>query len=118
MISRPLTSGVTDVENESRFVIAGYWPDYRAYIDINKSAYLMTDLILFSIQPKEDGLLKKDLCCLDDEILDKARAAKDINKSLNLLVSVGGGGRSAAFAEISGDEMRRNTFVQELKRFW
>jgi len=111
------TSGDTGAENESKFVIAAYWPDYRGYIDINKSASLLTDLILFSIQPDEDGLLKKDMCCLGAEILDKARAAKDLNKSLNLLVSVGGAGRSAAFAGISGDEMRRRVFVQELKRF-
>jgi len=104
-------------QKQSRFVIAGYWPDYRSYVDINKSSSSMTDLILFSIEPTDDGIIQEDFCCLSDDTIRKAKAAKNINSSLNLLVSVGGAGRSAAFAIISRDEMKRKSFAQELKRF-
>jgi hypothetical protein len=36
----------------SPFVIAGYLPDYRDYVDVNESAVLLTDVMLFSLTPE------------------------------------------------------------------
>ena len=52
------------------FVVGGYLPDYRAYINVNATAPFLTDLILFSIQPSGDG------CCLDENHYRLAREAQ------------------------------------------
>lgn len=104
-------------------ILAGYFPDYRAYIDIGTSTPHMTDLILFSIQPNLDGSVDgSKVCCLSGEHYETSRMAKKRpranRRSMNVLVSVGGAGRSDAFASISSNEGRRGTFIRNLKALW
>lgn len=78
------------------FKISGYIPDYRFYINLNNTAPFLTDLILFSVDPFMRCCLHKD----QYTIARKARAFKEENEgSLNLWLSVGGGGRSDGFLD-------------------
>jgi hypothetical protein len=43
------------------FLVGAYLPDYRAYLDVNKTAVILTDLILFSIEPMNS--------CLEESML-------------------------------------------------
>lgn len=52
------------------FVVGGYLPDYRAYINVNATAPFLTDLILFSVKPSGDG------CCLGENHYRLAREAQ------------------------------------------
>ena len=117
-------------EVKDDFRIAGYWPDYRSYIDINDSVGILTDIILFSIQPDDVKSIirdSSDVCCLGEDHYKKAREAraarearevKHENSSINLIVSVGGAGRSDAFRTISATRESRLRFIQDLKELW
>jgi len=99
-------TGDRRVGNENNDLsIAGYLPDYRFYINVNNTAPLLTDLILFSIQPNADGTLSS--CCLAPHHYEAARKAVAYHKEqqqssqsqqpLNLWLTIGGGGRSQFF---------------------
>jgi len=100
------------------FSIAGYLPDYRSYIDVNATAPFLTDLILFSIEPRTLATHLEGTCCLGENHYRIARLAqiykKERGAELRLWVSVGGGGRSEAFASIVADQDKRTNFIQEL----
>lgn len=102
---------------EQRTVIAGYLPEYRSYINVNASAQLLTDLILFSIEPKQDGSVT-ETCCLGFDHYEMARKAKSQSSNLRLWVSVGGAGRSQNFRRIVNDEARRKHFISQLQLLW
>ena len=63
-------------------IIAGYFPDYRSYIDVNEStAKLLTDIILFSITPTSDGTVDANgTCCLDNTHYTEVRKAQAFNE--------------------------------------
>lgn len=104
---------------QNDIVIAGYLPEYRNYININKPAKYLTDLILFSIAPNPSGTINgNSTCCLDSSHFEKARKARDSNHDLRILVSVGGGDRSNSFAELSSNKTGRSTLIQELVDLW
>ena len=107
-------------EEQSAFAVSGYLPDYRSYNGIKRSSSILTDLILFSIQPDElISVMSDKVCCLREEHYKKARDAKsEMNPSMDLLVSVGGGGRSDAFRYITETRERRLEFIQDLKLLW
>jgi len=103
------------------FIIAGYWPDYRTYIDIQTSSrQILTDIILFSIEPNTSKAIDSDgVCCVGKEQYEKARMARrNSNSSTNLLVSVGGGGRSNAMREITSSKEQRRKLIRELHNLW
>ena len=96
------------------FVIAGYLPEYRSYIDANPTSVHLTDLIVFSLSPHtvmslyDDGV-RPGGCCLEDHHFDQAREARDYKlrttgTNLRLLVSVGGGGRANGFKDIATNQ--------------
>jgi hypothetical protein len=77
----------------SPFVIAGYLPDYRDYVDVNESAVLLTDVMLFSLTPESIFLRYPSSsgggmtgggaegtggggCCLSSRHYDKIRKAR------------------------------------------
>ncbi|KAL9190375.1 hypothetical protein ACHAXT_007586 [Thalassiosira profunda] len=108
------------------FVVAGYLPDYRSYIDVNAAALHLTDLMLFSLTPAAvmryaDGE-KEGGCCLSTEHYEKVRTARQYKSKQNylagkmrLLLTVGGGGRSDGFKEIvSGGPKARQKFLKGL----
>jgi chitinase len=99
------------------FIIAGYLPGYRSYINVNNTARLLTDLILFSLEPDKLGALGG--CCLEDSHYQLARDARAhkkhfSNKELKLWISIGGAGRSDAFSHIAAIKSSRATFIQNL----
>ncbi|GMI16124.1 hypothetical protein TrLO_g4854 [Triparma laevis f. longispina] len=94
-----------------KFVVAGYLPEYRFYIDVSEASSHLTDLILFSIAPEHDGSLQY---FISEDNLRAARKAKHDNPGLRTIVSVGGGGRSKYFNSVASDGHLRQKFVNEL----
>ena len=104
------------------FVLSGYLPDYRSYINVNATAIHLTDLMLFSVTP--ETILSNDGCCLSSDHYDLIRKARSYkmeekNEVLWLLVTVGGAGRSNGFAEIiGGNAQLQGKFVDGLIKLW
>ncbi|EEC49496.1 chitinase glycoside hydrolase family 1 [Phaeodactylum tricornutum CCAP 1055/1] len=103
--------------NNTDFVVAGYLPDYRFYIDLNQTVLDLTDLLLFSVDAKPS--LLSDNCCLHADhfkIVQQARAFKQKEQSRDLRVwlTIGGAGRSSGFPALFGDTERQKTFLQKL----
>jgi hypothetical protein len=69
---------VVSIDSEETFAIAAYFPDYRQDFNVNITAPLLTDLILFSLEPKADASL--DGCCLKPEDYETARQARAYKK--------------------------------------
>ena len=128
-------ASATSDEPSPSFVIAGYLPDYRTYININATAPLLNDLMLFSLTP--ETILEYDEssgsggCCLSSEHFDKFREARAFKKNLldqveasnkqqlRLLLTVGGGGRSNGFHGIvMGDIDLQRKFAKNLVQVW
>mmetsp|Transcript_4170 Transcript_4170/g.9330 ORF Transcript_4170/g.9330 Transcript_4170/m.9330 type:complete len:245 (+) Transcript_4170:212-946(+) len=95
------------------FVIAGYLPDYRSYIDADRGSVHLTDLIVFSLSPrtvlKYEGGVPRDGCCLEGRHFDQARGAREFKlgtrgTNVRLLVSVGGAGRAEGFKDIAANQ--------------
>ena len=91
--------------NDVGFVISAYVL-YRD-IDYKYAAAQTSDLVLFSAEPTKTGGIKFHF---HDEKLSDART-KSAGK---LLLTVGGGGRSANFYAISSNERHRESFVHAL----
>lgn len=99
-------------------VIAGYLPDYRSYINVNNTAILLTDLILFSLEPSPDGTLE-GRCCLGSSHYQLAREARSYRAeaskgSLKIWLTVGGAGRSEGFRAFSKSQTGRDLFASNL----
>ena len=132
-------SAASDDIPSPSFVIAGYLPDYRTYININATAPLLTDLMLFSLTP--ETILEYDDskkasgsaggCCLSSEHYDKFRQARSYKnhllqqaeasnkQQLRLLLTVGGGGRSNGFNRVvMGDIDLQRKFAKNLVQVW
>jgi chitinase len=108
-------------------VVTGYVPEYRTGIDWNFYAQHLTDLILFSVEPLADGTIKSYFPIDDDgpaSALTKAQEAKkrSIGSShllpnsngINLLLCVGGAGRSGHFSTITSTKEKRTFFLNSL----
>ena len=93
------------------FRIAGYLPEYRVDGIGPEQVAGLTDLIVFSVSPRNDGSL--DAKAWPKHRLDKARKLADAAKA-RLLLAVGGWGRSAGFPGMAGNEQSRQRFVKEL----
>ena len=115
------------------FVIAGYLPEYRAYIDIDAAAIHLTDLMLFSLTP--ESIMKYSSqsgggCCLSSEHYDKIREAKSYKRNhhqrkneartdMRLFVTIGGGGRSDGFGHVvAGDSQVQLQFMEGIIQLW
>ena len=110
------------VSQEFGFIVAGYLPDYRSYINVNATAPFLTDLLLFSIQPPASTKLDGS-CCLGEDHYQIAREAQAYKLGqgygeLRLWVTAGGGGRSESFASIAADRELRSNFINELVQLW
>jgi len=82
------------------FVIAGYLPDYRLYIDLNHAAQYLSDVMLFSVEPSADGSLSG--CCVGADHFNALKTAEEwkensLSSPLHRWITVGGGGRSNHF---------------------
>ncbi|CAB9514369.1 Endochitinase B [Seminavis robusta] len=114
-----LLNGQVALANDD-FVVAGYLPEYRSYINVNNTAAVLTDLIVFSLQPDDQGNLGP--CCLEPHHFAQAREARAYKqeqfpdaKPLKLWMSIGGAGRSASFPKIVADQALREKFVRNIK---
>jgi len=99
-------------------IVAGYLPEYRSSVNVNNTATLLTDLILFSLDPGPDGILE-GRCCLEDSHYKLAREARShraqfSSKPLKIWITVGGAGRSESFLAISKSETKRDLFLSNL----
>ncbi|KAL3930665.1 MAG: hypothetical protein SGARI_004418 [Bacillariaceae sp.] len=108
----------TSNDNDNNFALAAYLPDYRVHAFVEQQLQsndppppLVTDLILFSLQPHSKGFLGG--CCLQPdhyEAIAKYRA--EIHPSVKLWVTIGGAGRGDAFPEIFKDEKIRTRLIK------
>ena len=121
---------IVAVRCDDDFVVGGYLPDYRTYININATAPHLTDLMLFSLTPEsvlqyaspESGK-SSEVCCLSSDHYDQIRKAKAYKKdhvlkkdeNLRLLLTVGGGERSKGFEDVvMGSTHLKEKFVKGL----
>eukprot|EP00585_Thalassiosira_rotula_P004662 CAMPEP_0196136952 /NCGR_PEP_ID=MMETSP0910-20130528/5085_1 /TAXON_ID=49265 /ORGANISM="Thalassiosira rotula, Strain GSO102" /LENGTH=422 /DNA_ID=CAMNT_0041397321 /DNA_START=85 /DNA_END=1349 /DNA_ORIENTATION=+ len=133
-----------DDDDAPSFVIGGYLPDYRNYININATALHLTDLMLFSLTPetilqssssssssstttKTEG--GGEGCCLSSDHYSKIRMARAYKKEqgekqkqhsgkIRLLLTVGGAGRSDGFRDIvTGTPRIQTQFLEKLVQF-
>jgi len=112
----------------SSFVIAGYLPDYRSYIDVNATAMHLTDLMLFSLTPESIILRTSSSspgegCCLSSDHYDQIRKARAYKRErrrrsserIRLLITVGGAGRSDGFRDVvTGKPQIQRQFLKNL----
>lgn len=107
------------------FIIAGYLPEYRSYINVNASSLHLTDLMLFSTTP--ETIMRSDKtggCCVSSEHFEMIRKARlykteKQNQQLRLILTVGGAGRSSGFAQIVGGGLQiQRKFVNEMVKLW
>ena len=98
------------------FRIVGYIPEYRHWDSLERWDEVLTDLtdaILFSIEASPSGELRS---------LDRLPSRERLNgilkiageRGTNVLVCLGGAGRSDGVAEAIADEASRNTLVRNL----
>ena len=129
-------------KDDAPFIVGGYLPDYRSYINVNSTAIYLTDIMLFSLTPESilqyDAAIKSGGdtpsddntsggCCLSSHHYEQIRKAKSYKREqqlhqrdnvndLRLLLTVGGGGRSNGFADFVVN--RQNEFVNGLVQLW
>lgn len=99
----------------ARFRVVGYLPDYRVdQIDASVGR-LLTDLVFFSVAPDPHGQFASK--ALDApktvELLKRLRNEQHVN----LILCVGGWGRSKGFAEIASTEKSRRQFAEGLTAY-
>ena len=100
----------------SRFIIAGYAPDYRLEsLDLSALAHNLTDVLLFSIAPTPQGTIDPGGITQIHHM--RAARAKKAAPHLRTLVSMGGGGRSAAFPQAVGSRQRREALAKALVKY-
>ena len=129
-------------KDDAPFIVGGYLPDYRSYINVNSTAIYLTDIMLFSLTPEPilqyDAAIKSGGdtpsddntsggCCLSSHHYEQIRKAKSYKREqqlhqrdnvndLRLLLTVGGGGRSNGFADFVVN--RQHEFVNGLVQLW
>jgi GH18 family chitinase len=97
-------------------VVAAYLPEYRWYVDLEAALRCcVSDLILFSVSPRDNGSV--DDHWIPSENIARARRAADAvpDRVVNVLLCVGGAGRSAGFAKATSTAKRRRRFVANLE---
>ena len=112
----PTTAAVVS-RNNNNFTVAAYLPEWRYeganFISICQT---VTQLILFSLEVEPTGQLS--VTSLNDrlprtELMMEARAATR-NAGAQLLVCIGGNGRSGGFSQAVSTSTRRQRFVNDL----
>lgn len=113
MIAGFAAVGVRADDPATNFALVGYLPSYRVDTFRPEQSRMLTDVILFAVEPRPDG-------SLDDSRLTPQvwrqfdRPIKD--GPVRRLVTVGGWGKSGAFASVTTEPKRRSRLVDELVR--
>ncbi len=99
---------------EQSFRIAGYLPEYR--VDALNASQVagLTDLIVFSVWPRDNGSIETK--AWPKHRLTKTRTLIAKTK-VRVLLAVGGWGRSAGFPGMAGNAQSRQRFAKELTAF-
>ena len=116
LVLSAIIAATSSEPSPSRFVIAGYAPDYRLEsLDLTALAHNLTDVLLFSIAPTPQGTIDPgDITQIHHM---RAARAKKAAPHLRVLVSMGGGGRSAAFPQAVGSRQRREALAKALVKY-
>lgn len=110
----PTNSLANETKSDNSFRITGYLPDYRFAEFTPDSAQLLTDLILFSAEPLEDGKLDtRRLTNCPWNTLHELKA----KHSVRLHLSIGGWERSTNFAKIASSHELRKSFTENVVNF-
>ena len=116
MLSAVVVAVTASEPSPARFVIAGYAPDYRLEsLDLSALAHNLTDVLLFSIAPTPQGTIDPGGITQIHHM--RAARAKKAAPHLRALVSMGGGGRSAAFPQAVGSRQRREALAKALVKY-
>ena len=116
MISAVVVAATASEPSPARFVIAGYAPDYRLEsLDLSALAHNLTDVLLFSIAPTPQGTIDPGGITQIHHM--RAARAKKAAPHLRALVSMGGGGRSAALPQAVGSRQRREALAKALVKY-
>ena len=108
--ARPMAATASE-PSPARFVIAGYAPDFRLEsLDLSALSHNLTDVLLFSIAPTPQGAIDPG-GITQIHHMRAARAKKAAPHLLRALVSMGGGGRSAAFPQAVDSRQRREALA-------
>ena len=97
---------ITSLQADTKLV--GYLPAYRN-LDVEK-VQLLTDLIIFSIEPQKNGQLKKDENVL--KLLEKIKGINNCRK----FICVGGWGKSENFKHVTLDPNVRKRFINTIEK--
>ena len=89
--------------------LVGYLPSYRN-LDLKKTS-LLTDLILFSLEPQKDGSFTIDERM--EKLLTKIQDIKNCRK----FICVGGWGKSTSFKTICSDPEIRKKLIENIYNF-
>jgi GH18 family chitinase len=92
-------------------VVAGYLPSYRAEGFRVEQAAALTDVILFSVEPRADGTI--DDSRLPPQMVRPLRE-KLAAQGCRVLLTIGGWGRSTPFGTVTADEELCGRLVQNL----
>mmetsp|Transcript_28750 Transcript_28750/g.58773 ORF Transcript_28750/g.58773 Transcript_28750/m.58773 type:complete len:397 (-) Transcript_28750:81-1271(-) len=95
--------------------VVAYLPEYRWYVDVEAAvSCCLSDLILFSASVEAGGRLGSHW--IPDSNVKRARVAADSvpGRTVNVLLCVGGAGRSAGFPAATRTKAKRRKLVQEL----
>lgn len=109
--------GTVCLVHASAIAIIGYVPDYRFNgIDWDKVVSQTTHLVLFSAEPRVDGLRNRDVIrsVLRPNSALSAALQKAGSGAPKLLVSVGGAGRSQEFPDVIGNKKTRKRLAKQL----
>lgn len=103
-----------DEPKPSTFDIVAYLPEYRISGFEPNSLEGVTDLICFSIEPRESGAL--DTSRIKPEMLETlGKACKQ--HGTRLAIALGGWARSNGFAKMAADAKARTKFISELTEY-
>jgi len=102
------------IKDGSFLKIVGYLPEYRIGSLHTDMFEYCTEIIYFSIEPASDGSLILRESTLED--LQKLTLMRG-NRDVRLLISLGGWGRSAHFAEMALSDSARQAFTINLTNF-
>lgn len=109
----PHTSSAEESDRKQPLVIA-YLPEYRLADFSADRLEGLTDLVLFSIEPKASGEL--DTARLKPETIRKVVAACR-EKSVRVTIALGGWERSRGFVKMAADRATRERFAKNLVKY-
>jgi GH18 family chitinase len=111
--------GLVAVGGADHNAVVAYLPEYRMGVDMTRLATLVSDVILFSIEPHADGSLNDGRLQAGDisRAVEARNAAFKNGVTSRVMVCVGGAGRSAAYGPMSSNSKTIDRFVGNLVKY-